>query len=162
MLATKPGAPKKLLIIEGADPKARRKEKYITEIVMMNLFVAVIGKGGQKELATPPLDGTILEGLVRDCILTLARERLASEGWEISERKISMRELVEGSAEGRLLEVFGANTATVINSVREIRYQGQIINCKLSNHKKVGPVAKKTKEYIESIQYGDEPEHRWR
>ena len=53
-------------------------EGSVTEAGTMNLFVAMKTKEtGQPELVTAPLDGTILEGVTRDSILALARERLA-------------------------------------------------------------------------------------
>ena len=53
------------------------EEEYITEVGTMNLFAAIKNKEtGKPELLTAPLDGTILEGVTRDSILELARERL--------------------------------------------------------------------------------------
>ena len=161
MLAAKRGLPQNLWIVEDVDPETGQKEDYITDVGIMNLFVAIVGKDGQKELATPPLDGTILEGVVRDCVLELARERLAPEGWKISERKVSMRELVEASAEGRLLEVLGSCTAALVSPVRKISYHGQMIQCGLPDNKEAGPIVNRMKDWIEGIQYGDEP-HPWR
>src|ERR1051326_3483476 len=85
-------------------------EEYMTEVGTMNLFVAIKNKEGQKELVTAPLDGTILEGVTRDSVLGLARERLEPQGWKVSERKMTMKELAEAADDGRMLEVFGAGT----------------------------------------------------
>jgi branched-chain amino acid aminotransferase len=64
------------------------EEEYITEVGTMNLFAAIKNKEtGQPELLTAPLDGTILEGVTRDSVLGLARERLEPKGWKILERK---------------------------------------------------------------------------
>jgi branched-chain amino acid aminotransferase len=69
------------------------EEEYVTEVGTMNMFVAIADKQtGQKELVTAPLDGTILEGVTRDSVLHLARERLVPEGWKVSERKYTMKE----------------------------------------------------------------------
>ncbi len=46
---------------------------------------------GKKELVTAPLDGTILEGVTRDSIFELCRERLPSSEWTISERPFNQR-----------------------------------------------------------------------
>lgn len=138
------------------------KEEYITEVGTMNLFLAIKDKEtGQKELITPPLDGTILEGVTRDSVLSLARERLVPEGWKVSERKIRMAEVAQASAEGRLLEVFGAGTAAVVSPVRKISYRGQLIDCGLKENEEAGEIAKRMKDWIEGIQYGEE-EHEWR
>jgi branched-chain amino acid aminotransferase len=137
------------------------EEEYVTEAGTMNLF-AVLGDGkGGKELVTAPLDGTILEGVTRDSILGLARERLeGKDGWKVSERKFTMAELAGAAEKGRLLEVFGAGTAAVVSPVRKIAWKDQIIMCGLEDHLEAGPIATQMKTWIESIQYGEE-EHEW-
>ncbi|KAF5980543.1 branched-chain amino acid aminotransferase [Fusarium coicis] len=137
------------------------EEEYVTEVGTMNMFVALKNKEtGQKELVTAPLDGTILEGVTRDSVLALARERLEPEGWKISERKYTMRELAEAAEEGRLLEAFGAGTAAIVSPVRSISWKGKLVDCGLSELEESGEIALKMKEWIEAIQYGDE-EHEW-
>jgi branched-chain amino acid aminotransferase len=110
---------------------------------------------------TAPLDGTILEGVTRDSILGLARERLEPDGWKISERKFTMKDLAEAADEGRLLEVFGAGTAAVVSPVRKIGWRGRLVQCGLKDHEESGPITVQMKDWIEDIQYGDE-EHIWR
>lgn len=137
-------------------------EEYVTEVGTMNLFMALKNKEtGQKELVTAPLDGTILEGVTRDSVLGLARERLVPNGWQVSERKIKMSELAEASQEDRLLEVFGSGTAAIVSPVRTISYRGQEVSCGLKADEEAGEVALQMKNWIEGIQYGDEA-HAWR
>lgn len=135
-------------------------EEYVTEVGTMNLFCAMKNKNGEKELVTAPLDGTILEGVTRDSILSLARERLAPEGWKISERKFTIKEVAEAADDGRLLECFGAGTAAVVSPVRNISWNGRNIDCGLPQGEEAGELAQKMKGWIEGIQYGDE-EHEW-
>lgn len=135
-------------------------EEYVTEVGTMNLFTAWVAKDGVKELLTAPLDGTILEGVTRDSILELARERLVPEGWRVSEKRYTMRDLDEAANDGRILEVFGAGTAAVVSPVRTIGWNGKMINCGLKEGEEAGPVAKKMLDWISAIQYGDEP-HKW-
>lgn len=136
-------------------------EQYVTEVGTMNLFVALRdAETGQKELVTAPLDGTILEGVTRDSVLALARERLVPEGWRVSERKITMAALAEASADGRLLEVFGAGTAAIVSPVRHISWQGKLVSCGLAETEESGEIALRMKGWIEARQYGDE-EHEW-
>lgn len=55
----------------------------------MNMFLVVKNSDGQMELITPPLDGTILEGVTRQSILDMTRQ------WsdiKVSERPITMKE----------------------------------------------------------------------
>ena len=133
------------------------EEEYITEVGTMNLFVAIKDKQtGQNELITAPIDGTILEGVTRDSILSLARERLEPTGWKISERKCSMFEIDEAATEGRLLEVFGAGTAAVVAPVRTISWKGKLVDCGLEEGSEAGEVATTMKKWIEARQYGEE------
>lgn len=138
------------------------EEEYVTEVGTMNLFVALKNKEtGKKELVTAPLDGTILEGVTRDSILDLGRERLAPKGWDVSERKIRMSEIAEAAQEGRLMEVFGAGTAAVVCPVRNISWKGKLVDCGLKDNEEAGEIALQMKSWIEGIQYGDE-QNPWR
>jgi len=138
------------------------EEEFVTEVGTMNFFVAIKNKDtGQKELLTAPLDGTILEGVTRDSILDLARERLQPKGWAISERKYKMSDLANAADEGRLIEAFGAGTAAVVSPVRRISWKGRLIECGLKEGEEAGEIASTMKGWIEDIQYGDE-KHKWR
>ena len=138
------------------------EESYVTEVGTMNFFVAMKNKeSGQKELLTPPLDGTILPGVTRDSVLALAREKLVPEGWAVVERSISMAEIAKAAEEGRMLEAFGAGTAVVVSPVRKIHWRGQLVDCGLQDNEEAGEVASKMKAWIEARQYGDE-DHEWR
>lgn len=137
------------------------EEEYCTEVGTMNLFAAIRNKEtGEKELVTSPLDGTILPGITRDSILSLARERLVPQGWKVSERKFTMPELSAASDEGRLMEVFGSGTAAVISPVRTIGWKGKLVSCGLPDDKEAGEIAATMKDWIEARMYGDE-EHEW-
>lgn len=61
-----------------------------------------------------PLDGTIFPDVIRDFAFALLRERLVKDGWNVSEIKISIHQLIQASHEGRLLGVFGIGTAVII------------------------------------------------
>ena len=135
------------------------EDEKVTEVGTMNFFAVLRGERGL-ELVTAPLDGTILEGVTRDSILDLARERLAPEGWTVSERYVTMGELAEASDEGRLVEAFGAGTAAVVSPVRKISWKGRLVDCGLRDDQEAGETAQRMKTWIEGIQYGDE-EHRW-
>ena len=138
------------------------EEEYVTEVGTMNLFIALKDKEtGKPELVTAPLDGTILEGVTRESVLELARERLEPEGWKISEKYIRMKDIAEASQEGRLIEVFGAGTAAIVAPVRKIGWKGEMIDCGLKDGEETGEIALKMKGWIENIQYGEE-EHEWR
>ncbi|KAH8916280.1 branched-chain amino acid aminotransferase II [Atractiella rhizophila] len=108
-------------------------EHQLTEVGAMNLFVVVQGEDGVTEVVTPPLADTVLEGVTRDSILSLLREHASGqikisgipERIRVSERKITMPEVVRLSEAGRLQEMFGCGTAAVVTSVRNIGYKNQ-------------------------------------
>lgn len=135
-------------------------EEYVTEVGTMNLFTAWVAEDGVKELITAPLDGTILEGVMRDSLLELARERLVPEGWRITERRYTMKEIDRAANEGRMLEVFGSGTAAVVSPVRNIGWRGKTIDCGLSPGQEAGPIATQMSQWFADIQYG-ETEHPW-
>lgn len=131
------------------------EEGYVTEVGTMNLFTAWVNEDGQKELITAPLDGTILAGVTRDSILGIAREFLPKEGWTISERKYTIREVAKAAQEGRLLEAFGAGTAAVVSPIKNISWDGQEIAVPLQEGKEAGPLAERFWKWMEERQYGD-------
>ncbi|GME76038.1 unnamed protein product [Ambrosiozyma monospora] len=130
-------------------------EKNITEVGTMNFFAvfkdAVTGK---KELVTAPLDGTILEGVTRDSILTLCRERLNKDEWTISERYCSIDEVKEAASKGLLVEAFGSGTAAVVSPIKSIGYHGANIEVPLLPGEQFGPLTKQIADWIAELQYG--------
>ncbi|ODQ79013.1 hypothetical protein BABINDRAFT_146893 [Babjeviella inositovora NRRL Y-12698] len=134
------------------------EEDYITEVGTMNLFF-VFNKDGKKELVTAPLDGTILEGVTRDSILALARSRLPTDEWTISERKLTMTEVAERYHKGELVEAFGSGTAAVVSPIKEILYKGEDIMVPCVNGES-GNLTDQVWKWLGDIQYGRE-EHEW-
>ena len=130
-------------------------EKNISEVGTMNFFCALKdSKTGKNELVTPPLDGTILEGVTRDSILSLARERLNPDEWIISERNLSIHELEEKAEKGELLEAFGSGTAAIVSPIKEVGYNGKAINIPLLPGEESGPMTKQFLQWIQELQYG--------
>jgi len=123
--------------------------KYVEEVGSMNIFFVI-----DNELVTPSLSGSILSGITRDTVIQLARKW----GMPVTERRISIDELVDTHEAGKLQEVFGSGTAAVISPVGEIKYRDKQMfvgdGC-------VGPWAKKFFDAITDIQYGraEDPEN---
>lgn len=137
-------------------------EKYITEVGTMNVFfVFKDPKTGKKELVTAPLDGTILEGVTRDSILTLSKERLDPKEWEINERYYTIYEVAERSKKGELVEAFGSGTAVVVSPIKEIGWQGEDIQVPLLPGEQSGELTKTVASWISAIQYGKEQHDNW-
>jgi branched-chain amino acid aminotransferase len=91
------------------------ERRWLEEIGTMNVFVKL-----GETLVTPPLSGTILAGVTRDSIITLARAR----GVTVEERPISLEELQAAHGAGRLREVFGTGTAAVVSPIGELAWEG--------------------------------------
>ena len=135
------------------------EEGYITEVGTMNVFFAFQNADGTKELTTAPLDGTILEGVTRDSILQLCKERLPKE-WTVTERKFTIHEVEERAQKGQLIEAFGAGTAAVVSPIKAIGWKGKDIEVPLSAGSS-GEVTKSVAEWVRAIQYGDEEFEGW-
>ena len=118
------------------------EQKYIEEVGAMNIFFVIDG-----ELVTPMLNGSILPGITRNSVLQLGKKW----GMKVSERKISIDELVTAHKNGTLTEAFGSGTAAVISPVGEIRYGKDIMNI---GDGTPGELAVKFNDAITHIQYG--------
>ena len=82
----------------------------LEELGGMNVFVV----HADGSVATPPISGSILEGVTRSSILRL----LTDAGHEVSERPIPLTELAAGLADGSVREVFACGTAAVVTPDR--------------------------------------------
>lgn len=123
------------------------EQKYIEEVGAMNIFF-VVGD----EIVTPELSGSILPGITRKSVVELGK----SWGLTVSERKISIDEVLQAQADGSLREVFGSGTAAVISPVGEIKYGDKLITI---GDGSVGPLSQRFYDSLTDIQYGkaDDP-----
>lgn len=122
------------------------ERRYLEEVGTMNLFVRIAD-----EIATPPLDGTILAGITRDSSLRLLRDW----GLPVAERRISIDEIKRAHARGELQEVFGTGTAAVISPVSELGFPDGTLTV---GDGKPGAVAERLYEALTGIQYGTAPD----
>jgi branched-chain amino acid aminotransferase len=120
--------------------------KYLDEVGTMNIMVKI-----GDEIITPPLTGTILPGVTRDSSLALLRKW----GLKVSERQVSIDEVVEAHERGKLDEVWGTGTAAVISPVGELAYKGRKM---VINGGKIGPLTQRLYDAIVAIQYGQAPD----
>jgi branched-chain amino acid aminotransferase len=131
-------------------------DDQVTEVGTMNMFVYWINEQGQKELITAPLDGTILTGVTRACILDLGRQ------WgefKVTEAKFTMTQLARAIEEGRVIEAFGAGTAAIVSPIKAIHYRGKDYAVPLGKNG-AGDLTMRLLDTIQSIQYG-EVQHPW-
>lgn len=88
-----------------------REDKYVEELTGANFF-AILRDG---TLVTPAL-GSILPGITRDSVLTIAREVF---GWMVVERRLAIDEVLSDA-----VEAFYVGTAAVLGPITVINYRG--------------------------------------
>jgi branched-chain amino acid aminotransferase len=127
------------------------EHRWLEELGGMNVFL-VLDDGS---LVTPETSGTILEGITRDSIITLAREL----GHEVDERKVDVDEWRKGAADGHVVEAFACGTAAVITPIGALRWPGGEA---VAGGGEPGAVTMKLRKALMDLQYGRvEDTHGW-
>ncbi|MCX7982546.1 MAG: branched-chain amino acid aminotransferase [Syntrophales bacterium] len=120
--------------------------RFVEEVGTSNIFF-IVGD----ELITPSLSGTILPGITRDSVITLAKY------WnmKVVERPIAIDEVVAYYKNGSLKEVFASGTAAVISPVGVLCYKNEEM---IINGGKTGALTQKFYDELVGIQYGETPD----
>ncbi len=92
-----------------------KEHKYFEESGTMNAFFVK-----NNTLITPTTSSTILKGITRDTLITIAKDM----GIAVEERKVSVAEIIEGIKDGSVTEAFGAGTAVVVSPFSAIGFEG--------------------------------------
>ncbi len=116
------------------------ERRWVEELGGMNLFF--VRDDGC--IVTPELTGTILEGVTRDAIITLA----GLLGHKVEERRVDIEEWQ--SAEG-LAEVFACGTAAVVTPVGTLRWRGGEV---VVGGGGTGPVTQQMRDALLDLQLG--------
>ena len=134
-----------VVFLDGAE------NRWIEELGGMNLFF-VFDDG---TMITPPLTGTILPGITRDSLLTLARE----EGLDVREERYSLEQWRDDAKSGRLLETFACGTAAVVTPVGKVAgHDGEFV----IGSGGPGQLTQKLRNTLVGIQRGTvEDRHGW-
>lgn len=119
------------------------EHRWVEELGGMNVFF-VFEDG---TLLTPPLSGTILPGITRDSVMTLAR----AAGRTVVERPYAMAEWRADAASGRLREAFACGTAAVISAIGEVRSSAGHFTI---NGAAIGDTTRTLREQLVAIQRG--------
>ena len=118
------------------------ERKYIEEVGAMNVMFKIGG-----EIVTPMLTGSILPGITRMSCL----EVLKKLGYKVSERLISVDELVEAMKNGTLEEAWGCGTAAVVSPIGRLMYEDVEY---VINNEEIGEVTQKLYDILTGIQWG--------
>ena len=126
------------------------EQKYIEEVGSMNMMFAYGNR-----IVTPALNGSILPGITRDSILTLARQL----GYETEETRLPIADIFADAKSGKLTEAFGTGTAAVISPVGKLCWENDEV---IIGNGDIGPVSQKLYDTLTGIQYGRLPdENHW-
>ena len=118
-----------------------KEHKYIEESGTMNIWFRI-----GDVLITPALSDSILGGITRDSIITLAKDN----GIKVEERRILITEVIEAFNNGTLKEVFGTGTAVTVNPINTITFRDQ----RMVIEQQADSFALKLKEQLQGIQKG--------
>ena len=118
------------------------ERKYIEEVGAMNVMMKIDG-----EIITPMLSGSILPGITRKSIIEL----LKSKGYKVTERKISIDEIIDALKSGKMEEFWGCGTAAVVSPVGELYYEGETY---VINDNKIGETTQMLYDTLTDIQWG--------
>ena len=118
------------------------ERKYIEEVGAMNVMFKIDG-----EIVTPMLTGSILPGITRkSCI-----EVLKKMGYTVSERLLSVDELVSALESGKLEEAWGCGTAAVVSPIGKLAYGDKEY---VVSGGRIGEVTQKLYDTLTGIQWG--------
>jgi branched-chain amino acid aminotransferase len=131
-----------------------QERRWIEEMGGMNLYFIYKTDSGHK-LVTPKLTGSLLPGVTRNSLLTLAQDL----GYQVEEGRISVEDWRKGCESKEITEVFACGTAAVITPVGEVKSTS---GSWLINNNETGPITSKLRESLLAIQTGDAPDvHDW-
>jgi len=121
-------------------------QTFVEEGSSCNFFVVL--KDGT--LVTPELGDTILPGITRDSILTLAKDL----GIKTQERKLAVAEVMDQG-----VECFVTGTAAGVSYLESLTHQGRTT---VFSGGKMGPISQQLQKTLKGIQYGVLPDtHSW-
>jgi branched-chain amino acid aminotransferase len=124
------------------------EHRWVEELGGMNLFFV----RDDGSITTPELSGSILEGVTRDAILTLAEEL----GHKPEERRIDIE---EWQSDRGITEVFACGTAAVVTPVGSLKWRGGEV---VTSGGVTGPVTQQIRDALLDIQLGRAADaHGW-
>ena len=130
------------------------ERRWVEEMGGMNLYF-VKGKGENATIFTPKLTGTLLPGITRDSILSVA----ADLGYRVEEGMLSIDDWRDGVASGEITEIFACGTAAVVSPIGAAKSEAGTWT---TGDGEPGPITMKIRETLLGIQHGTiEDKHGW-
>lgn len=127
------------------------ERRWLEELGGMNIM-AITNDG---ELHTPELTGTILPGVTRSALLTLADER----GLRVVERRMAIDGLLADIESGRVVELFACGTAAIITPIKLLKNAAGTYRVADGT---AGETTLELRTALTNIQYGLRPDrHGW-
>jgi branched-chain amino acid aminotransferase len=124
---------------------------HIDELGGMNVFFVY----GPDTLVTPRLTGSILEGVTRDSIIQLAKDR----GMTVEEHDVTLGDWKDGVTSGAITEVFACGTAAVVTPISQLKGPDLAIG---DPDAPAGAITMALRQELTDIQYGRLPDrHGW-
>ena len=130
------------------------ERRWVEEMGGMNLyFIRESGKGAT--IITPKLTGTLLPGITRDSILSVAKDL----GYSVEEAMFSIDDWRDGVASGEITEIFACGTAAVVTSIGAAKSQ---FGTWTTGDGNPGPITNEIRQTLLAIQHGTiEDKHGW-
>jgi branched-chain amino acid aminotransferase len=130
------------------------ERRWVEEMGGMNLYF-VKGSGKDATVITPKLTGTLLPGITRDSILTVAKDL----GYKVEEVMLSIDDWRDGVASGEITEIFACGTAAVVSAVGAAKSE---FGTWTTGDGKPGPITMQIRETLLGIQHGTiTDKHGW-
>jgi len=130
------------------------ERRWVEEMGGMNLYF-VKGSGKDATIVTPKLTGTLLPGITRDSILTVA----ADLGYKVEEVMLSIDDWRDGVASGEITEIFACGTAAVVSPIGAAKSAHGTWTTGDGNP---GPITGEIRKTLLGIQHGTiEDKHGW-
>ena len=130
------------------------ERRWVEEMGGMNLYF-VKGSGATATIFTPKLTGTLLAGITRDSILSVA----ADLGYRVEEGMISVDDWRHGVASGEITEIFACGTAAVVSPIGAAK---SAAGTWTTGNGEPGPITMQIRETLLGIQHGTiEDKHGW-
>ncbi len=131
-----------------------KERKWVEEMGGMNLYF-VKGKGADATVITPMLTGTLLPGITRDSILSVAKDL----GYKTEEVMLSIDDWRDGVASGEITEIFACGTAAVVSPVGQAK---SAMGTWVTGDGQPGVITMQIRNHLLGIQHGTIADtHNW-